>query len=180
MHPSLRRCLLILYLLAFNNSLWTQTRDREPIAAPGNLHQLARTAGTIFAGTIVSIHPCRAASTGTIASVEITVQVEQGIRGARTGQTLTFREWAGLWSADERYRVGERMVLFLYAPSALGLTSPVGGTAGKFKLDRDGHIVLTTAQQEEIQRSALPVRIDMKHPVRLHDFARFLRRVGEE
>src|ERR671931_152325 len=110
MHRSLCTCLLLLSVLAPGNLLCAQVHDGQVLVARLTFHQMARTAATIFAGRILSIHPVRAASTAAIASVEITVQVEQGIRGARTGQTLIFREWAGLWEAGERYRVGERLV----------------------------------------------------------------------
>jgi hypothetical protein len=61
-----------------------------------------------------------------------------------------------LWTRGERYRVGQRLMLFLYAPSALGLTSPVGGRAGEFALDRDGRIVLSATQQQAIRVSPRP------------------------
>jgi hypothetical protein len=33
-------------------------------------------------------------------------------------------------------------MLFLYPPSKLGLTSPVGGPLGRFKIDPDGRVIL--------------------------------------
>jgi hypothetical protein len=136
-------------------------------------------AGAIFAGRVISIEPVRIASSEQVASVQITFQVEQAIRGVRAGQTLSFREWAGLWSRGERYRVGERMMLFLYAPSVLGLTSPVGGAAGRFAVDGKDRFVLSDAQQA--LRVALgPVRIDTNGRIPLKHFARAIRRMGEE
>jgi hypothetical protein len=61
----------------------------------------------IFAGTVTSILPVRAAGSLEMESVQVTFQVEQAVRGARIGQSLTIREWAGLWSSGERYPVGE-------------------------------------------------------------------------
>ena len=180
MHRSLCTCLLLLIILAPCNLPWAQEHDRQTLASPRSLHQLARTAATIFAGKVVSIHLLHAAAVGTIASVEITVQVEQGIRGVRTGQTLIFREWAGLWGTGERYRVGERIILFLYPPSTLGLTSPVGDGAGRLALAGNDQIVLTATQQEEMQRALLPVHVDKQHGVPLRDFARAIRRMSEE
>ena len=74
--------------------------------------------------------------------MQITFRVEQAIRGTRAGQILTIREWAGLWNSGERYHVGERLLLFLYSPSTLGLTSPVGGAAGRFAVDSGGNAVI--------------------------------------
>ncbi|MGA8618051.1 MAG: hypothetical protein WB660_05965 [Candidatus Sulfotelmatobacter sp.] len=64
------------------------------------------------------------------------------MRGASIGEKLTIHEWAGLWTRGERYRVGERVLLFLYSPSRLGLTSPVAGAIGRFAIDSEGKIVL--------------------------------------
>ncbi len=40
------------------------------------------------------------------------------MRGTAPGQSLTIHEWAGLWLSGERYRVGERVLLFLYSPAS--------------------------------------------------------------
>jgi hypothetical protein len=74
--------------------------------------------------------------------MQITFRVEQAIRGTRAGQILPIREWAGLWNSGEPYHVGERLLLFLNSPSTLGLTSPVGGAAGRFAVDSSGNAVI--------------------------------------
>jgi hypothetical protein len=73
-----------------------------------------------------------------VTSVAITFQVEQAIRRTRVGQQLTIHEWAGPWTAGERYRVGERLMLFLHAPSKLGLTSPSAGPQADLPSTRRG------------------------------------------
>ena len=65
------------------------------------------------------------------------------MRGTSAGRDLTIHEWAGLWTRGERYRVGERVLLFLYSPSKLGLTSPVAGPIGRFAVNSGGEIVMT-------------------------------------
>jgi hypothetical protein len=75
-------------------------------------------------------------------TVQITFRIEQAIRGTRAGQILTIREWAGLWNSGQRYHPGERLLLFLYSPSSLGLTSPVGGASGRFTVDSGGSAVI--------------------------------------
>jgi hypothetical protein len=176
-----RGVLVAIYLLAFGTMTGSQTRLAVPVPslAP-DLSHVTRTAGIIFAGRVLSIQPLRLSSSDQVASVEITFQVEQAVRGARAGEKLSVREWAGLWTSGERYRIGERLLLFLYAPSALGLTSPVGGSAGRFAVDRNNRIVLSEAQRQSIRRSPTPVRIDEKHPVPLRDFTRAIRRMSEE
>ena len=74
--------------------------------------------------------------------MQITFRVEQAIRGVRNGQVLAIREWAGLWNSGDRYRPGERLLLFLYKPSKFGLTSPVGGPMGRFPVDSGGNVIL--------------------------------------
>jgi hypothetical protein len=104
--------------------------------------QLVRSAGIIFAGRVVFIGHARAPLRPNPASTSVTFQVENAIRGASRGENLTIREWAGLWTSGERYRVGERVLLFLYSPSKLGLTSPVAGALGKFTMDSPGQVVM--------------------------------------
>jgi hypothetical protein len=101
---------------------------------------LTQSSGYIFAGTVQSVQRTAPNRNG-VATVQISFHVDQGIRGVRTGQTLAIREWAGLWEAGERYRQGERVLLFLYPPSKLGLTSPVRGPMGRFRIGTDGQVV---------------------------------------
>jgi hypothetical protein len=108
---------------------------------PQRPHPLIKSSGYIFAGTVQSIERAAPKRSG-IATVRISFHVDQAMRGVRTGQTLALREWAGLWESAERYRRGERVLLFLYPPSKLGLTSPVAGPLGRFRIGTDGHIVV--------------------------------------
>jgi hypothetical protein len=116
---------------------------RSPLApGDGVFRQLVRAAGIIFSGRVTYIGPPAPASRQDQSSTTVTFQVEHALRGASPGQNLTIHEWAGLWAGGERYRVGERVLLFLYAPSKLGLTSPVGGAEGRFAVDSGGQIVM--------------------------------------
>ncbi|HST12365.1 MAG TPA: hypothetical protein VLL05_18465 [Terriglobales bacterium] len=181
MHWSLLRCLLVLFLMACGATGCAQVRTVAPVRAlPPDLNEMTRRARMIFVGKVLRVEPVRVASSDEVASVQITFQVEQGMRGARNGQTVAFREWAGLWTRGARYRVGQRLMLFLYAPSALGLTSPVGGRAGEFAVDHTGQIALTPAQQQAIRVSPKPVHINVNRPVPVRDFARVIRRMREE
>ena len=76
-------------------------------------------------------------------TVAITFHVERAIRGVRPGQNLTIRQWIGLWASGQRYRVGEHVLLLLYPPSKLGLTSSVAGPMGRFAIDPLGRILLS-------------------------------------
>jgi hypothetical protein len=181
MHWSLLRCLLILFLMACAATVCAEVRTAAPMRTlPPDLNEMTHRAGMIFMGKVLRVEPVRVASSDEVASIQITFQVEQGVRGARNGQTVSFREWAGLWTRGARYRVGQRLMLFLYAPSSLGLTSPVGGRAGKFAVDRAGQILLSPQQQQAIRALPKPVRINVNRPVPLREFTRVVRRMREE
>ena len=108
--------------------------------------QLVRAAGIIFSGRVTSIGRNPSSGGEATASTTVTFQVERAMRGASVGQSLTIHEWAGLWISGERYRIGERVLLFLYSPGRLGLTSPVSGAMGRFAMDSQGRIMIGAQQ----------------------------------
>ena len=97
-------------------------------ASQDSFRKAVARAGLIFEGTVTAIH----AESGTY---RVSMQVKQGVRGVRTGDEITIREWAGLWTGapanENRYRVGERALFCLYPLGRSGLPSTVGGRAGK-------------------------------------------------
>ena len=101
-----------------------------PTSTEQALQSLTARAAVIFAGTVTGIH--RIAGDGTSSgAVEITFSVDQAVHGATAGSTYTVREWAGLWAAnDQRYHVGQHLLMLLNAPGSGGLSSPVGGMDG--------------------------------------------------
>jgi hypothetical protein len=117
----------------------------RPILPPGAIgfQQIAHSAGTIFSGTVTGITRHPATHPQEVETVAITFHVEKAMRGAIPGQELTINQWIGLWSTGQRYHVGERVLLFLYPPSKLGLTSAVGGPIGRFSVDPLNRILLT-------------------------------------
>ena len=124
---------------------------QEPLAVHSplpisSLRRLIRSSGYIFDGTVLSVEREAESDSGSLGAVQITFRVEQAIRGVRNGQVLNIREWAGLWNSGERYRSGERLLLFLYTPSKLGLTSPVGGPLGRFAVDTGGNAIFDNAR----------------------------------
>ena len=123
---------------------------------------LAAQAAVIFAGEVTGVQPEGA-------TVAVHFHVETGIRGVKSDSIFTMREWGGLWASGQaRYRRGQRMLVLLHAPSAAGLSSPVGGSDGLVPLHGD----IVTGQLDlrwlrtRIQRSTLssptvaPVRLD--------------------
>jgi hypothetical protein len=87
------------------------------------LRNLASRAGVAFAGQVTQVN-----RVGGV--VEVVFRVDTPLLGS-LGASYTLREWSGLWSAGQsRYSVGQRMVIFLYAPGKAGLSSPVDGMEG--------------------------------------------------
>lgn len=131
----------------------------------------------IFWGTVSRIER-RAASPGqSLEIVAITFQVENAIRGVIPGEELTISQWIGLWSSGQRYRIGERVLLFLYPRSKLGLTSVVAGPMGRFEVDPGGRVLLTA---QHISAFRVDARIGGKSRVRFSDFALAVRQACEE
>jgi hypothetical protein len=155
---------------------WRSQRPQRP------QHPLpvTRSSGYIFAGTVKSVERVVPKGNG-VATVQINFHVDEAMRGVRTGQTLTIHEWAGLWESGERYRPGERVLLFLYPPSKLGLTSPVGGSMGRFRIGPDDRIIV---DPEPIGFPAPHPRIIGPLPGTNHvsprEFVRLLRLAEEE
>jgi hypothetical protein len=127
-----------------------------------DLRAVVHRSGTIFVGNVTSIEP--PSGPCCLTAVRITFKVEQAMRGdVRVGEPFSIREWPGLWTAGPRYRVGERLVLFLYPPSKLGLTSPVAGKWGRVRVTHDGVIELWPTWKQivlhaDVPRFALAVR----------------------
>ena len=139
--------------------------------------QVVRAAGRIFSGTVTHIERRPATAGQSVETVAVRFRIENALRGATPGQDLTITQWIGLWSSGQRYRVGERVVLFLYPASKLGLTSCVGGSLGRFAIDRAGQVMLTAQQLSAFRKD--PV-LGGKSRARFSDFALAVRHAGEE
>jgi hypothetical protein len=139
--------------LAFLSSLAAAQQSAQPsdqavaqrVLGP-RWQQVSRRAGMIFAGTVLSAAraPDRAA-VGPTPSLELIFRVDEPIAGVERGQILTIHEWTGAWSMHRPMNRGQRILLFLYPPSRLGLTSPVGGSLGQIALDLTGKIISSDA-----------------------------------
>jgi hypothetical protein len=139
---------------------------------------LVRSAGTIFSGEVTSVRLLPATQAGTVPTVEVHFRVEHGFRGAHAGQDLVIREWQGLWTTGPHYRAGERVLLFLYAPSRAGLTSPVAGGQGRFAVDDAGRIVVPQGGPAPVLSGSAGPRQSQHVPYR--DFASALRLAGRQ
>ena len=116
--------------------------------------QMSRVSGMIFSGTVLGIEAQTAREGRPLPVVLTRFQVDRAIVGVRNGEVVTIREWSGAWSMHRAMRGGERMLIFLYPPSRLGLTSPVDGSAGQVALDSRGAIVRTSATEAGVDSAS--------------------------
>jgi hypothetical protein len=146
------------------------------------LRQMTRRSGAIFAGRVLSVQYFRPRFTDEVPTMRVTFRVQRGIRGARTGGSFVLREWAALWNGGERYRVGERVLLFLYPRSRVGLTSPVGGERGRFRIDAKGQVIVNAERAELFERSSIRERKpnQLRTRIRLGDVSNMIRRLQAE
>jgi len=140
--------------------------------------QLSRRAGMIFTGTVLKTAPLTADQTVTTQTaatdrvvparvpaatrmVQLTFRVDEAIAGVEQGQILTIHEWAGAWSMHRPMSSGQHILIFLYPPSRLGFTSPVGGALGQVALDPNGKVV---SKYEEKPHAAVDSRDESPQP----------------
>ena len=166
-------CFFFLYVLSL-------PAIAQSVGSTPSLRQMTRDSGYIFAGKVTGIERVAGSPPADVSTVRVTFQVEQGILGVRTGRTLVIREWVGLWEQGERYRLGERVLLFLYRPSQLGLTSPVAGRWGRFTVDKSGKIDLKPDHAASLASNPAEVHLRGQTRVSRRDFARAIRRMVEE
>ena len=178
--PFWKFCVIALTLLVSHNALAERMENPTAPAIP-DLHTLSRSSGYIFSGTVMKVERIAPRGGHAVAVMRITFQVEGGIRGVNRGQKLVIREWAGLWQSGERYRPGERVMLFLYPPSKLGLTSPVGGAMGRFHINPTGRIVVPRPQSRPWSpRPSQTGRSRRTDVLSLRELARALQRERDE
>ena len=140
--PVLKPFSLFVVLLLASIAMLSEELPHLPKPVIPALPSLTHNAGYIFSGKVKAVERIAPSATDSVPVMRITFQVEKGFRGVRSGQELVIREWASLWRSGERYRPGERVMLFLYPPSKLGLTSPVGGELGRFGIDPGGRVII--------------------------------------
>lgn len=107
---------------------------------PASFDYLAQRAGVIVQGRVLEARYEPLPGYPHISTVRVTLKVERMLRGPQE-ETYTFRQH--LLPFERRagkplYQTGERLLLFLPVPSAAGLSKPLGGEQGLFRIARDG------------------------------------------
>ena len=159
----------------------TDQAAAESVLGP-RWRDLSRRAGMIFtgtvinAGTVVGSVPGTGTAATTIESgassevrlggnfLELHFRIDRPIAGVTSGQILTIHEWAGASSRQPALRSGDRVLLFLYPPSRLGLTSPVGGQQGQIRLDSTGENIYRHNFAEFDIAKHVPSRVSNSQP----------------
>lgn len=134
-----------------------QVATAGPVVQPETvvdiLHQFSDKADVIFAGQVLAI---RRPNDGV---VEVEFRVDQAIRGCTVGTPYVLREWAGLWAGDnQRYRVGQRLLMLLHAPSAAGMSSPIGGLDGAIPIRQGG----AAMAPDDVATPSQPPYVDLR------------------
>lgn len=97
--------------------------------------QLSCRAGMVFAGTVMNSRAQEVGTARTVPSTELSFRIDRAIAGVKSGHVLTIHEWQGAISRHRSLRNGDHVLLFLYPPSRLGFTSPIGGSQGQISLN---------------------------------------------
>jgi hypothetical protein len=121
-----------------------------PTAQP-SLNDLNQSAGIVFSGTVTQIERIDTPDAKP-AIVRVKFRVEQAVRGCIAGEAVILDEWAELWVRGDRYRKGQRVLIFLYPPSGTGFSSPIAGDVGTIRIGPDG-LLRTTPQQASLLAS---------------------------
>jgi len=147
----------LLLFLIIRPITFSQLATPGPPQRLASLQQLSRKSGYIFSGTVLSVKKLAPSSPTAVATVQVTFQVSEAVRGVRAGQQLKIREWGGLWNAGQQYRPGEKVFLYLYPPSKLGLTSTVAGSGGRFGIDNYGDVIPPPSRGDDWGEKILPL-----------------------
>jgi len=118
----------------------------QPLPSSGAwVERLAGPAGIIFSGTVSRIERVPGED-GQPVALRVSFRVDEAVRGCMAGETIEIVEWAELWARADRYRKGERVILFLYPRNEAGLTSQVAGELGVVVVGPQGQLLFTRSR----------------------------------
>ena len=197
LHASHFRLRLLAHLVALAAILAASPLQAQFMVLPVNLAYLTQRAGIIVQGRVTEVRYESLPGYPNIPTVEVTLSVEKMVRGP-AGSTYTFREillGRQAKTGKQGYLVGQRLFLFLPAPSRYGLSSPVGIEQGRFHIAREPSGSETVANEwgnaglfknvdqdaskagAQLTTSQLRVATVQRGPVALDDFVSLVRRL---
>ncbi len=106
------------------------------------LGEMTASAGTIISGKVIEVRDGVHPDYPNVEVTFVTLRVEESFKnGEPSSSSLTFMQLGGTGTTRIQelpaFKSGERVIVFLYPKSQYGLTSPVGGSQGKFILRND-------------------------------------------
>src|SRR3954470_24185091 len=119
---SIRLLSVLLLPLLFSSLMTGQSLPSADLS----LEKLNDKAGIVFSGTVMQIEHVVVADAKP-AYISVKFRVGQAVRGCSAGNEVPIAEWAELWIRGDRYRKGQRVLIFLYPPSQTGFSGPVAG-----------------------------------------------------
>ena len=159
-----RKALVLIALLCLTVPAANSSR-----VLPLNLPELVEDAGKIFIGKCIDVKTGKDPETGLIVTWT-TFKVIEGIKG-ELEETETIKQIGGTHegitatSFTPEFRVGEEVLLFVYAESRIGLTTAVGLNQGVFNIYTDlktGKKKVTNGMPDNVLFSPQPVRTSKK------------------
>lgn len=152
---SARITLLLSLLIFFSFSSLANSRSV-------NLAEMTSHAGRVVHGRVVEVREGVHPQNEQIGVTFVKVQVVEMLKGG-AAREVTFMQYGSstkqFIAHQPKYSVGEEVVLFLYAESKLGFTSPVGQGQGKFVVRQDTRSGNRVLQNEHLNHS-LFARLD--------------------
>lgn len=133
---SLRGCLLPLALMA---AFAVATPAQQRLTSLG---EMIADAGTIVSGKVLDVREGAHPDYPNVEVTFVTLRVEESFKGEAARQSqFTFMQFGGTGVTRVQelpiFRRNESVLVFLYAKSQFGFTSPVGGSQGKFRIMKD-------------------------------------------
>lgn len=106
---------------------------------PLNLEEITSEASRIFTGICTNVEEIEDDPESKLPVIKYTFKISEAIKGLEGKEEITFKQWKPTIK-DAGYETGKKYVLFLYADSERGLTSPVGFLQGQFDVENKGFI----------------------------------------
>ncbi len=109
--------------------------------AGANLESLIRQSGMIFSGKVIAVETGSKEKNMNLYMTSYTFRIDDPIYGVE-GDTIRIKQYGGESNGRKfypagvpRFQVGEEVLVMLYPPSAIGMTSTVGKDQGKFWIE---------------------------------------------
>jgi len=127
MQPKFWAVLILLFTLS--------ATGQGPLSRQLSLNEITQNAGTIVHGQVIATRVEPHPQYPNVKTLNVTLRVIDPIYGG-LGKQVTYRLFLPprFGPPQSDYRLGQELVLFMHGESQYGLTSPVGGEQGRFRV----------------------------------------------